>query len=336
MSGKRTTLKREILKAVKDKKPLLIVEGVDDVTFYETIVYHITNEKDDIGNMVNIRPIEVFGRGAGCTQITIQFQEIKDWITNDMLDYVRGIIDRDSFFYIASHEKVHERKSIKGVFILNYYSYESHFLTKNLLKILISKITYCEKSKIDEIILDFLMNKIQTMVYDDLFYIGMECLRNALESNTLKYKAICTYEDSEFDIGDFNKRRNKFLRKIDKEYLDNLAINKGINKNINDIKKIVKGKHLLYSYASQIYYEIDKLEKRCKKDDNVLICNYENDCIKERCRWKNKASYDARQIYFKLQEEVDIKEIEYISNELRKLKIKCNDRKIKYENVSNS
>jgi len=312
MSGKLTSLQREIVKAKGKLRPLIVVEGNDDPNFYEKILYEISPSG---GKAARIMPISVLGRGAGCGPIIDQFQEIQEWLGFDLMQFVKGIIDRDSFYYIADSQGIQKRNAIKGLLILRYYSFESHFITKKAFKDLINKITTVELSKIDDNILEYFFENLKKNVFDDFYYIGLECLRNGLEK---QYTAFCGYDRHERDIGNLNKCRNTVLKNIDRPYLDGIAQQKNIRNCIEDIKKIVKGKHLLYGVAFQMAYILEQLEKKC----NVLPCIYMNEsCSNESCRWKNKGKYTADQIYYKLQETLDVEEVNYIIDEFKNLNI---------------
>lgn len=318
MAGKITNLKREIIKAKEKKRPLIIVEGIDDRPFYEKIIAKITS---DVGNNSRIIAVERFGRGPGCNQIIKQFEELGDWLDEDLINYVRGVIDRDSFYYIADEERVSSRELANGIFELKYYSYESHFITKSNIKSVIYDICCCESTKINNNIIEYIFNEIDKMACNELFYVGMECLRNGLER---EYNSVFKYDYDKNEIGDYNKRRYK-LANVDKIYLDNLSRQKSLSKDIETIKKIVKGKHFLYSCANQIANLIKELEKMCLNSNDTLVCTYEEECLKVSCAWKNEGNYNASQIYCKLQEKIDLSEVGYIVNEFKKLKFELDN-----------
>lgn len=193
--GKVTNLQREIIKACTKQRCLLVVEGSDDSSYYENFLKKIAIE-----GTYEVLEVSAFGKGAGCTQIVEQLTEIQDYVKNNryLLKYFRGIIDADVFHLVATEEVMCHRKNLLGLITLKYYSYESHALTRRNIKELLAMITYCQPTKLTDDVMDFVMNDLDTKVIQQMYYVGLECLRNAVEK---EYQSVSSYDASESCIG---------------------------------------------------------------------------------------------------------------------------------------
>lgn len=279
--GANTTLYREIAKAKQKKKPLIIVEGVDDKKFYENILIeglHIQvagfKEKCTIRTIQEVTTTRGQLSTSGCTAIISEFTAIQAKFINDneLEQYCIGIIDRDAFYYLADAEKLSERNSLKGIFTLQYYSFESYGLTKENIRYAISKYTKLSISEVNDDLLENIWEELEGNVFGDLMYIGLDCLKHAQDAS---YKNIFEYGEA----GDFANIRNRKPRidNLDKEYLDNFAHHLITNGYDIDIKKIVKGKHLLKSCASYLAFLLKNQEKCCK--GMLTACAVLEDCV---------------------------------------------------------
>lgn len=311
------TLKRDILNAKTHRRPLVIVEGIDDPTYYEKLI-----DKFVVKNTYRVQCVRKYKRGSGCKVILELFSELQDFLTEDILRYVRGIIDRDSFYYIANDEKKRERQLIKGIIVLKYYSYETHSFTRNNLKRLICQLTHVQESMIDDSILDFFMNDIDRKVLSDLYYVGLECLRNALYSNC---DAVFHYSDEKGDYTDYNKRRHK-MSLLNKTELNKLAEQFRISYSLDEIKKLVKGKHLLAACCGEIEYLLLTMDRFCTEDRFQITCKYSDECAcasennDKCCYWKNESTFKASQIYNEMLNIFDLDELNYLVTQLKQMR----------------
>ena len=125
--------------AVMMEEPLLIVEGMDDVEFYKKI----SGDK-------------VKGRCRGDERLE---------------KLLLGIVDADYRRFLGE-----DYPEYKGLFVLKYYSYESHFFTDASITNFISAVTSVRNSEITDEILVIAKQGIEATTRD-LYYVGLEALR---------------------------------------------------------------------------------------------------------------------------------------------------------------
>lgn len=191
--GRNTSLLREIQKEERHDRILFIVEGDDDPKFYEKIVLEMTEEAN-----FKFRTIKQVSGTPGCKKIVEEFEKIQNELDEQRLCHVLGIIDGDSFYYLADAEKIAKRRLLKGVLTLQYYSYESYALTKENIKIIFSELTNYELEELTDEIMEFIWNKLTVNVLDEMFYVGLDCLKHGQDSS---YSYTFRYDESEKDVG---------------------------------------------------------------------------------------------------------------------------------------
>ena len=112
-------LEETVIVAFMCNLPVVIVEGQDDIKFYDNIA--------TLNNInIDVRAIEtVDGYAEGCEQVCDAMEEVQELIINDvrLKKYVMGIIDRDVRQYLNT---VPEKNNL---LVLKYYSYETHLIT---------------------------------------------------------------------------------------------------------------------------------------------------------------------------------------------------------------
>jgi len=322
--GVHTNLKREIVKAKVKNSCLLIVEGYEDISFYEKLLGRMAIE--DTYTIIEIGKLRC---GSGCTGIVDQFLQHQDYFNahENILPFVRGIIDADVFCFCAAPEKVIERNSIKGLFTLRYYSYESHAITLHNIEQVFRKLTHCNQSCFTQKIKQFVYDDIELKVTRQMYYVGLDCLKNAKIDD---YTSEFTYSDKEKSVGDYNRRKWRINNKIDIDNLNEFAKECGLSYCLENVKRIVKGKHLLYAYSNELKHLFGMLERFCKNDEfSDLQCGYEELCATKAeigdsipCCWKNEFGYNEEQIYNELLNQFDMREFIYFKENLRSTVIK--------------
>jgi len=293
-------LEEWITEAIMSKTPLVIVEGKDDIQFYERLLI-------DIDKQAWVDAVEnIEGFSEGCDEVVrcIESLQIKIEENLENIKYILGIIDKDAKYFRG------ELKPYTGLFVLKHYSYESHFTTRNNLKKLLSNLTYASDRLINKKTFDYIEQDLES-VYKDLYYISLEALKNACVKD---YKGEIGYKEK---IGKLFAREFKCIL-LEKLYakqkeLDDFA--KKYNISVNDIKDIAKGKWLLYVYCNSVYERIKKLHEVCESGiiDKCQYCQAGN---KNKCLWKPKATYQLGQIIVNIQSIIDENEVLYIKNRL--------------------
>jgi hypothetical protein len=289
--------------------PVIVVEGIDDEKFYDKLL-HIA------GGRANIYPVELIeGCGEGCESVINLFERIQDFFEayDDSKEYILGIIDKDSRTYTG------KLPSLDGVFILSYYSYESHYITDNVLREIISKSTKIIPSKVTDKILGFVKSELDKL-YEELMYLSLEALKKKCIHG---YDSIVNYDISEWKIANYDSRQY-YISQIEskKDDLNTFAYSKDIDINsFEHLRSVCKGKWLLASYSSSILMNIKQLEAACSSNqiDNCQFFLGGH----SKCSYKlKKRNYQMTDIYEDIKEIIDFDEINYIVVRLKSLKLK--------------
>ena len=317
--SEQTSLWRELVKAYAKGKFLIIVENNNDRRFYINMIDKFFKDTTSF----YVRSISIFKNGTGgCGAIIKAIEEIQENLEKFPIfkNIFRGIIDRDSFYYIAPKELIEKRNNLSGLFVLRYYSYESHLFTEKNITKLLCYITNLTNEEIDDNTSHFLLKTIEDKILHLLYYVGLECLRNAREKN---YVAKFCYSDSETNIYPYSKLQNEVLNKLDKKYLDELAINLGIHYDKETVKKIVKGKHILYVLVKEFLFQIQNIQNQCNEAETICRCL--SNCDHIVCKWKSTARYETEHLCDMLKSYIDEVEVDYIAKELKKLNYNSNE-----------
>ena len=105
----------------KKKKPYILVEGKDDIAFYENLVESI--ERDYI-----VKPIGRYKDSSNCVAVIEFMQELDEVLDREEhRKYFLGIIDGD-----ARKQRDDFPKENSLLCILQYYSWESYFINREV------------------------------------------------------------------------------------------------------------------------------------------------------------------------------------------------------------
>ena len=114
----KNDLEETVIAAFMCKQPVILVEGQDDIKFYDNIA---SLKRLSVG----VQAIETIdGYSEGCEQVCNAMDEVASLIQKDnrLKKYVVGIIDRDVRQYL-NNLPVKE-----NLLVLKYYSYETHLI----------------------------------------------------------------------------------------------------------------------------------------------------------------------------------------------------------------
>lgn len=172
-------LEETVIAAFMCNQPVIIVEGQDDIKFYDNIA--------TLNNInVDVCAIEtVAGYTEGCEQVCDAMTEVQNLFVNDirLKRYVMGIIDRDSRQYLNT-------LPVKdNLLVLKYYSYETHLITDKTIKKLIEQLTMVPGSMITQDVVDYLKQEFDSKA-DVLYYFSLEALKKMCEPS---YQSDITY-----------------------------------------------------------------------------------------------------------------------------------------------
>lgn len=290
--------------ALMSGEPVILVEGIDDIKFYGNIA-----EKCNL--MINVHAIETIeGYGEGCTEVLRAIEDIQDKIARDdrLQKYVLGIIDRDARYYRG------ELPNLKCIFVLKYYSYESHLITNVTIKKQIQMMTRVNNSMINDNIINYLLREFDKKL-DRAYYIALEALKNSCVPD---YKGCVSYSckaGNIFDRGAFNYIWSKIeLKKVE---LEQFAYEYGITR--NDIKYILKGKWWLHLWCELIVEQAKTFHLRC---GNVFTeCQMCKSGKKDKCLWKQEGNFQMGQLksFLCSIDAIDLEEIRYVYERLKLL-----------------
>lgn len=278
-------LKESIVAATISKRPLIVVEGKDDISFYKKLIS---------SNLYRILSSELIQNSLdeyytpGCEGVIKIVTEVLEFsVQNPLcLNYFLGIIDCDCRSYIET-----QNISLPNLFRLKYYSYESHFISWASGKRFIQFLTNATQENLSSEIYYFFKPLIDSDIYK-LYIASLDALKGRCDDS---YDSLSTYETNPETLYQLDKNTHTSL--IDKIFcreqeLLNFAEEKGIT--FAHKRNVIKGKWYLYAYAKNLYENLPLLSNQCK---NALIsqCDYCQNQHFENCVWKPKMSLNRNQ-----------------------------------------
>lgn len=292
-----------ISRARLEEKPLIIVEGKDDLYIYESFI-----QKANI--KASIRAIETIpGYGEGCTQVKKFIEDAQDEIkkTKENELFLLGIIDRD-----ASYFRKEIKKRTKCLFVLKAYSFESHFVSKNHINYALNRFL-TSTSDINNEIVDYIYRGFEDNI-EMLYYLSLEALKNACNR---KYSGLIGFGVNYGYISNNQQIVSEVLLK--KEKLDKYS----------ELRKIpyldltiIKGKWLLDMFIEKMLERIKFLSKHCIHDDLIngqVRCSFCANGIPDKCSWTPKKSHDKVILKNLVLQYFDDYETFYIIERLKKM-----------------
>lgn len=291
------SIRQFITRARFQNMPLVVVEGKDDVAIYEQLSL-IAKKR------LFIRPIETIeGYGEGCEHVKTFIADaqsvLEESIENER--YLLGIIDRDASFYRGNNYS-----DLKALLVLNAYSIESHFTTRNHVYFLLEHSVHSIQ-RVNEVVLDLISEGLND-VYEKLYYFSLEALKNACDS---EYVNVIGYGNS---FGQIKNQIEALWPAINdkRAILDQFAIEKAIS--IQDIKLVAKGKWFLEAFIDEIFGKISRLHEYCSSDEysDFPRCIYCENGIYEKCSWKLKKNVTKNYASLMVYQFLDEEETSYI------------------------
>ncbi|MBS4206306.1 DUF4435 domain-containing protein [Lederbergia citrea] len=264
-----------ISRARLEKKPLVVVEGKDDVPIYEQFAKKV-NKK------VRICAIETFSNySEGCTHVKrfIEDAQVEINKSEENEKFIMGIVDRDASYY---RDEINEMKCL---LVLKAYSFESHFVTRKNLEYAVEN--YLSSNfGINEFIIDYIFKEYESSI-NLFYYYSLEALKNACSKH---YKGIIGYSKSYGQIIRETDLPNKIMAK--KEELDQYALAMRVPSD-NPIS-IIKGKWLLDLFIDKTHESLLALSEFCSTDsviDGQERCSFCQSGNANKCSWKPKKGF---------------------------------------------
>ena len=276
--------------------PVILVEGSYDVKFYENLV-KLNGLNVDILAVDNI-PEYSEGCKAVCKALQ-EFERIINESDESLEPYLMGIIDGDARKY------TNEIPQITNLLILRCYSFETHLITQQGLKNVVSTTTSAAKI-IDDKLFGALNSRF-VQLRRMLYYCSLDALKHKCEPN---YKGVVTYSDD--FVKSIGTPQKSIWEKVEKRInlLDEFAEDKNIS--IDNLREIAKGKWYLHVWGSFLLYEIKNLFKLCGQE--ITECQFCRAGNKSKCEWKasGQINIPIMESILKQEKNIDLEETGYI------------------------
>lgn len=283
-----------LITAIMTKTAHVLVEGVDDVRIYE----ELSSGECEIYAIESIE-----GYSGGCAFIKDAITYLSSIDNQGILDkYVVGIIDRDVGFFRNGN------LNIPGLFVLEQYSIESHFVNEEVLKKLLYKLTHItSKQVIPQISVSDCFEDLE-----GLYYFSLEALKGSVDAN---YGAIVGYSDN---IGRRRDAETMQSIRVKSEELDQFSASKNLTANISSLKLFVKGKWLLKSFSEGLEKIIKDLPRKCKANEiyQCHVCKFNE---KSSCLFKIKDGISHKAIYSLSMDIMENNELNYVKEMLQRV-----------------
>jgi hypothetical protein len=283
--------------------PALIVEGIDDISIYDNLASKVPFEYE----IYAIENIEGFGEG--CDQVILAVKELNtlESSIHALADHMLGIIDKDV------RDFRQEIPQIEPILVLNHYSIESHFVSKAIVKQILTICSKANRELITEELCDLIMDEIEIKLLD-LYYFSLEALKNSLEP---EYSSIFSYSNTYGRMKDQVIRQSLNSKKSD---LDVFALQNNLSPCLDTLKSISKGKWLIDIFANELLDTINNLPEKCRQS---LISNCKS-CITgtfHKCLYRINDGFTNKSIKSLALSNTNSDEFDYIVERISKMKV---------------
>lgn len=302
MAGNFYEIDELLNEAVMTGVPILIVEGIDDISIYSDVSQKVTFD-------VEVYAVETIeGYGEGCDQVIAAVEELNT-LQNDshnLSNHILGVIDKDVRDFRG------EIPDIDPILVLNYYSIESHFVSKTIVEYILHLCTKVDKELITDGICQIIMDEIETKLLD-LYYFSLESLKNSLE---VDYDAKFSYS---FSCGRINDQHTRELVLSKRAILDDFATENNLRPCLDTLKAITKGKWLIDVFSTELIGSINNLKKKCE-EQVISSCR---SCITEaydKCLYRIKDGFTKKTIKSLALSNVNGSEFNYIIERITNMK----------------
>jgi len=302
----REQLKVEFHNAVKTavmtKRPLVVVEGKDDLSLYIELINYKNNK-------FNVKPIEYFKDcNSGCAEIENQVTFINQKYSNGHLvyKYFKGIVDTDAKAFR------NEKKERAGILYLDSYSFENSFVTEKSIIETIKTLTSVSREQLNIKLTTKVINLINTQV-KEFYYITLEALRNAVEEN---YDSLLGFSDG-YERFMFDNNQKQLLQAKYND-LDAFAETHNIsNGSILQMKTFCKGKwHLRFFLKSLLDY-MNELHQACGQDlTQCPLCEIGD---LDNCLYKKHTSMSVTQLISVIKKDIKNSDLNYVRDNIENM-----------------
>ena len=298
-----STFGQLISRARMEKKPLIVVEGKEDIHIYEQFAKKVNKN-------VRVRAVETFPEySEGCKQVKKFIEDAQDEISKNEENkkFILGIVDRDATYFR------NELPELECLFVLRAYSFESHFVTRNNLEYALENYLNSNFGITNKII-DYIMNEFYKSL-SIFYYFSLEALKNACVKD---YSGVVRFKMSHGHLKNVDDLTEDIMAK--KDELDQFA--SGLNIRFSDAQIIIKGKWLLDHFIENTLKSISKLSDNCISNsliDGQERCTFCQNEITDKCSWKPKRGYNINTYRGFIFQYHEVSEVEYIYEKFRRL-----------------
>lgn len=281
----------------KEKKPYIMVEGKDDIAFYENIVESIDRD-------YAVKPI------GNCIAVIEWMQELDEVLEKDEhRKYFLGIIDGDARKYI---DTLPTENSL--LYVLEYYSWESYFVNKEVVFKSIKNFLKTRRLVTNELIEYLYAEHIENHLSNELWFCALKRLRD------FKNDEKCNQDNSMNRLD----KDSQFIEELTslKEELTYFSNEKNIIYTPQLLLEITKGKWALDFFVKKYLQALKKLPVLCQNDLNSFVkkCDYcENNDVNN-CLYELKANYREEHIKADIINLIDLSLLQPIKERLKQLK----------------
>lgn len=244
------------IQSIMTKTPTIIVEGIFDLQIYDNIF----NKNSNCAEIIAIEIIN--GYSSGSREVIRAMDEIYQLqhSNTDKSNFICGIIDKDVRDF---RNEIPENELI---FVLKEYSIESHFVHPETAKEIIRLSTRSTSNLLTNDLINNIMSKIESS-FDLLYLASIDSLMKAIKED---YASDFSYS---LNIGRLKDEqiKNKLIQKSNE--LNTYANELGISFTIETLKKISKGKWILFCFCESLKKEIEKLRILCA-ENQITPCQY--------------------------------------------------------------
>lgn len=287
----------------KKKKPYIMVEGKDDIAFYENIVESIDRD-------YAVKPIGIYKNTSNCTAVIEWMQELDEVLEKDEhRKYFLGIIDGDARKYI---DALPTENSL--LYVLEYYSWESYFVNKEVVFKSIKNFLKTRRLVTNELIEYLYAEHIENHLSNELWFCALKRLRD------FKNDEKCNQDNSMNRLD----KDSQFIEELTslKEELTYFSNEKNIIYTPQLLLEITKGKWALDFFVKKYLQALKKLPVLCQNDLNSFVkkCDYcENNDVNN-CLYELKANYREEHIKADIINLIDLSLLQPIKERLKQLK----------------
>ncbi|GFO73203.1 hypothetical protein BJAS_P3875 [Bathymodiolus japonicus methanotrophic gill symbiont] len=297
MSGCCYEIDEVLNEAIMTGKPVIIVEGINDISIY-------SNMGESCG--VEVYAIEhIDGFSGGSDQVISAIQELNS-LPNDthtLSNHILGIIDKDVRDYRQ------ELPGIEPLLVLKYYSIESHFVSDQIISCCLSNTIKANLDLVSDELCTQMMDEIEAKL-SDLYYLSLEALRNSIVpgySGTISYSSNFGYEIKPQTIEYLSDKKHD---------LDYFAADRGINHCIDTLKSISKGKWLIGIFSRELVNCIKGLQAKCE-EGSIKTCRSCNSGDFDNCLYRLKDGFKGyKTIESLIQSYYQCDDVQYIKDRI--------------------